>query len=119
MDVKTKLPGTDGGQATQTFAKQHGCTFLVALLQVVMGHGDLEDALEYRSESALGFMPDRLKIIVTFVPITPIKGGHTGMEARILEDQRFLVRKGFGEAQRISVWQACGLAACVNESTQG
>jgi len=66
---------------------------------MVMGHGNLEDALKNRSKSALGFMPDRLKVIMTFVPITPIKGSHTGVEARILEDQRFLVRKGSGGAQ--------------------
>jgi hypothetical protein len=55
---------------------------------MVMGHGNLEDGLEYRSEATLGFMPDRLKIIVTSIPFAPIKRGNAGVEARILEDQR-------------------------------
>jgi hypothetical protein len=59
---------------------------------MVMGHGNLEDAVENRPESSLGFLPDRLKIIVTSVPFAPIEGGHTRMEARILKDQRFLGR---------------------------
>ena len=84
-----------------------------------MGHGNLKDGLEYRSEEPLGFMPDRLKIIVTTVPITTIKGGHTGMKAGVLEDLHFLSSERLGGAQRISVWQACGLGACVNESILG
>jgi hypothetical protein len=41
------------------------------------------------------------------------------MEALILKNQHFLGREGTGSAQGISAWQACGLAACVNESIQG
>jgi len=84
-----------------------------------MGHGNLENALEYRPKSSLGFMPDRLKIIMTSVPFAAIEGGYTGMEALILKNQHFLGREGTGSAQGISAWQACGLAACVNESIQG
>jgi hypothetical protein len=47
-------------------------------------------------------MPDRLKIIVTSVPFAPIEGGHAGMEAWILDDQRLFGCKGIGAAQRIS-----------------
>lgn len=70
---------------------------------MVMGNGNLEDGLKDRPETALGFMPDRLKIIVTSVPFAPIEGCHAGMEARILEDQRLFGCKGIGAAQRISV----------------
>ena len=92
LDVEAKLTGLGGSQATQAFAEKHCGAPLIAPLKMVMGHGNLEDALEYRPESSLGFMPDRLKIIVTSVPFAPIEGGHTRMEARILKDQRFLGR---------------------------
>lgn len=48
-------------------------------------------------------MPDRFKIIVTSIPLAPIEGGHTGVEAWILENLRFLGRDGIEAAQRISV----------------
>lgn len=40
---------------------------------MVMSHCDLKDALEDGSESSLGFMPERLKGIVTFVPLAAIE----------------------------------------------
>jgi hypothetical protein len=118
-DVEAKLTGIGGGQATQAFAEKHCGASLIIPLKMVMGYGNLENALEYRPEASLGFMPDRFKIIVTSVPLAPIEGGHAGVEARILEDQHFLGRGGIGAAQRFSVWQVCGLATCVNESIRG
>ena len=103
LDVKAELTGLGGGQAAKTFTKQHCGAPLIAPLKMVMGHGNLEDGLQYRPEAALGFMPDRLKIIVTSIPFAAIEGGHTGVEARILEDQRLFGCKGIGAAQRISV----------------
>ena len=88
LDVKAKLTGLGGGQAAKTFTKKHCGAPLITPFKVVMGHGNLEDGLKYRPEAALGFMPDRLKIIVTSVPFAPIERSHSGMEARILEDQR-------------------------------
>jgi hypothetical protein len=41
------------------------------------------------------------------------------MKAGVLEDQHFLSSERLRKAQRISVWQACGLGACVNESILG
>ena len=102
LDVKAELTRLGGGQAAKTFTKQHCGAPLIAPLKMVMGHGNLEDGLEYRPEAALGFMPDRLKIIVTSVPFAPIKRGHTGMEARVLKDQRLFGCKGIDAAQRIS-----------------
>ena len=88
LDVKAELTGICGGQASKTFTKQHCGAPLITPFKMVMGHGNLEDGLEYRSEATLGFMPDRLKIIVTSIPFAPIKRGNAGVEARILEDQR-------------------------------
>ena len=119
LDVEAKLTGLGSGQAAQAFAEKHCCAPLIAPLKMVMGHGNLENALEYGPEASLGFMPDRFKIIVTSVPLAPIEGCHTGVEARILEDRRFLGGNGIGAAQRISVWQVCGQATCVNESIRG
>jgi len=103
LDVKAELTGLGGGQAAKTFTEQHCGALLIAPFEMVMGHGNLEDGLEYRPEASLGFMPDRLKIIVTSVPFAPIKRGHAGMEARILKDQRLFGCQGIGAAQRISV----------------
>ena len=119
LDVKAELTGLGGGQAAKTFTKQHCGAPLITPFKMVMGHGNLEDGLEYRPEAALGFMPDRLKIIVTSIPFASIKRGNAGMEARILEDQRLFGCKGIGAAQRISVWQVCGLATCVDELIRG
>jgi hypothetical protein len=102
LDVKAKLTWLCGGQPAKTFTKQHCGAPLIAPLKMVMGHGNLEDGLQYRPEAALAFMPDRLKIIVTSVPFAPIEGGHAGMEAWILDDQRLFGCKGIGAAQRIS-----------------
>ena len=102
LDVKAELTGLGSGQAAETFTKQHCGAPLITPFKMVMGHGNLEDGLEYRPEAALGFMPDRLKIIVTSVPFAPIEGGHAGMEAWILDDQRLFGCKGIGAAQRIS-----------------
>jgi hypothetical protein len=118
-DVEAELTGLGSGQAAQTFTKKHCGSPLITPFQMVMGHGDLQDALEYRPKAPLGFMPDRLKIIVTSVPFAPIEGDHAGLEARILEDRRLLGRTGIGAGQRISVWQVYGLATCVNESILG
>jgi hypothetical protein len=103
LDVKAELTGLGSGQATKTFTKQHCGAPLITPFKMVMGHGNLEDGLEYRPETALGFMPDRLKIIVTSVPFAPIERGDAGMEARILEDQRLFGCKRIGAAQRINV----------------
>jgi len=103
LDVKAELTGLGGGQAAKTFTKQHSGAPLIAPFKMVMGHGNLEDGLEYGSEAALGFMPDRLKIIVTSVPFAPIERSHAGMEARILEDQRLFGCKRIGATQGISV----------------
>lgn len=119
LDVKTELTGLSGGQAAKTFTKQHCGSGVIAPLKMVMGHGNLEDGLEYRPEAALGFMPDRLKIIVASIPFASIEGGHASMEARILEDQRLFGCNVIRAVQRISVWQVCGLATCVNESIRG
>ena len=119
LDVKTQLTWLCGSQAAQPFTEQHYGALLIAPLKMVMGHGNLEHALKYRPKSPLGFMPDRLKIIMTSVPFTAIEGGHTGLEALILNNQHFLSREGTRGAQGISAWQAYGLAACVNESIQG
>jgi hypothetical protein len=102
LNVKAKLTGLGSGQAAKTFTKQHCGASLIAPLKMVMGNGNLEDGLKYRPETALGFMPDRLKIIVTSVPFAPIEGCHAGMEARILEDQRLLGCQRIGAAQLIS-----------------
>ena len=119
LDVEAKLTGLGSGQAAQAFAEKHYGAPLITPFKMVMGHGNLEDGLEYRSEAALGFMPDRLKIIVTSIPFAAIEGGHTGVETRILEDQRLFGCKGIGAVQRISVWQVCGLATCVDELIRG
>ena len=103
LDVKAKLTWLCGGQAAKTFTKQHCGAPLITPFKMVMGHGNLEDGLEYRPEAALSFMPDRLKIIVTSVPFAPIKRGHAGMETRILKDQLLFGCQGIGAAQRISV----------------
>ena len=103
LDVKAELTGLGSGQAAETFAKQHCGAPLITPFKMVMGHGNLEDGLEYGPEAALGFMPDSLKIIVTSVPFTPIERSHAGMEARILEDQRLFGCQRIGAAQRISV----------------
>ena len=102
LDVEAKLTGLGGSQAAQAFAEKHCGAPLIAPLKMVMGHGNLEDGLQYRPEAALAFMPDRLKIIVTSVPFAPIEGGHAGMEAWILDDQSLFGCKGIGTAQRIS-----------------
>jgi len=99
LDVKAELTGLGGGQAAKTFTEQHCGALLVTPFKMVMGHGNLEDGLKYRPEAALGFMPDRLKIIVTSVPFAPIKRGHAGMETRILKDQRLFGCQGIGAAQ--------------------
>jgi hypothetical protein len=102
LDVKAKLTGLGGGQAAKTFTKKHCGAPLITPFKMVMGHGNLEDGLEYRPEAALSFMPDRLKIIVTSVPFAPIERGNARMEARILEDPRLLGCQRIGAAQRIS-----------------
>jgi len=99
LDVKAELTGLGGGQAAKTFTEQHCGALLVTPFKMVMGHGNLEDGLKYRPEAALGFMPDRLKIIVTSVPFAPIKRGHAGMETRILKDQRLFGCQGIRAAQ--------------------
>jgi len=99
LDVKAELTGLGGGQAAKTFTEQHCGALLVTPFKMVMGHGNLEDGLKYRPEAALGFMPDRLKIVVTSVPFAPIKRGHAGMEARILKDQLLFGCQGIGAAQ--------------------
>ena len=119
LDVEAEFTGLSGCQAAQTFTKKHCGSPVIAPLKMVMGDGNLKDALQYRPEAPLSFMPDRFKIIMTFVPLALIEGCHSGKEARILEDERLLGRKGIGAAQRISVWQVSGLATCVNESIRG
>ena len=119
LDVQAELTRISGHQPAQTFTKKHCGSPLIAPLKMVMGHGNLEDALENRPEAPLGFMPDRFKIIVTSVPLAPIEGGHAGKEARILQDEVLLGRGGMGAVQRISVWQVYGLATCVNVSIRG
>jgi hypothetical protein len=99
LDVKAELTGLGCGQAAKTFTKQHCGAPLIAPFKMVMGHGNLEDGLKYRPEATLGFVPDRLKIIVTSIPFAPIESGHAGMEARILEDQRFFGCISIGAAQ--------------------
>ena len=86
LNVEAELTGFSCGQATQTFTEKHCGSPLIVPLKMVMGHGNLEDTLQYRPEAPLGFMPDRLKIIVTYVPLPPIESGHSGKEAWILED---------------------------------
>ena len=76
LDVKAELTGLGGGQAAEPFTKQHCGAPLITPFKMVMGHGNLEDGLEYRPEASLSFMPDRLKIIVTSVPFAPIEGCH-------------------------------------------
>jgi len=48
LDVEAELTGFSGGQAAQAFTKQHCGALLIAPLKVVVGHGNLENALEDR-----------------------------------------------------------------------
>ena len=57
---------------------------------MMMGHGNLKNALEYGPEPPLGFMPKGLESVVTFVPLAAIKGSQSRLKATILLDQRFL-----------------------------
>jgi hypothetical protein len=105
IEIQAEVNGSEAPQAAQAFTEQHGGTPLIAALEMVVGHGDLKDALQHAARGALGFMPELLEAIVAGIPGTGIELGDSGLKAGVRRETGL-----FGIAQwihaAISAWRA-------------
>ena len=62
-----------GAEAAQPLTGEHHGPMPIAALEVELGNGNLEDALQHRPYRALGFMPKLFEAVVTGVPVAGIE----------------------------------------------
>ena len=69
LQIEAQGAGAGCSQAADALAEQHRGAAKVAPFQVMVGHGDLQDALQDRAAGPLGLVPQLLEAVVAGVPL--------------------------------------------------